>query len=546
METLAWILLCKAKSQGLISSTVLSLFTFCAVNSVSTGTLLHFPVETCHCTEVAVCKCGRRRKPNVIQLLTLVLYLQTHDSPHHPLEVFPTFPVVPRESTVLKLVTQTLPTSLPSHHCKLCWGRKPASFQVLKHPAKPADFTESHGHLLNNSLNASGGQQDHASAPAVTFLRWLSPASCQAPVLPLYLCLQALAEGQPQTCTWGSHQSLEKQQGSDIHIETGNFNEPATQTRPPVPRLFRVEKGLPASLGAGQQLPTPHSHTLGPWDGIFRCSDLMFLTFISRWITLYLKVRNSFYFIPLSFSSLEQESVRVEDSQKLAREALPQTALHPMEGKGIRPPCPAQLQDRQGAGRAKEGIAGRTGSYCNRAKHIASCMLCADARYHSSAACWLLPVMDKKSSFHGTLPRERLMSFPKWCSALFSLQTLGKADAGSPEHCAGFQVGDERRNSWDGSFQGPGWIQVLLEKEDPSSSSFSLWGCWVRGRGVGWGDLWGHCLQGWGDSSPPGIHLYTETVHGGRHHNYIWSYYLEEQRRQKGNNIIVYTSIYCE
>lgn len=46
--------------------------------------------------------------------------------------------------------------------------------------------------------------------------------------------------------------------------------------------------------------------------------------------------------------------MRVEDNQNLAREALPQTALHPMEGKGIRPQCPAQLQDRHGAGGAKE------------------------------------------------------------------------------------------------------------------------------------------------------------------------------------------------
>lgn len=275
MQTLAWILLCKAKSRGLISwanhcsSTMLSLFNFSAVNSVSTGRLLHFPVETCHCTEVSVCKCRGRRKPNVIQPLTFVPEDPSFLSSLTWAAPCVAAPWSPGESTVLTLVTQPLPTSPLSHHCKLWWGRKPVSFQALKHPAKSADFTDSHGHLLDNSLNASGGQQDHTSAPAVSFLHWLSPGSCQAPVLPLYSCLQALAQGQSQTYTWGNHQSLEKQQGSDTHLETGNFSEPAAQTQLPVLRLFRVEKGLPVLvLGSSCQFLT---HTRGPLDAVFRC-----------------------------------------------------------------------------------------------------------------------------------------------------------------------------------------------------------------------------------------------------------------------------------
>lgn len=154
MQTIAWVLLCKAKSQGLISwanhcsSTILSLFIFCAVNSVSTGRLLHFPVETCHYTEVAVCKRGGRRKPNVIQLLTLILYLKTHDSPRHSPEVFPTCsPMVPRGihcvdtgptttvhlpslsplQTVMREEACELPSTKAS--CRIYWlHRQPRSF----------------------------------------------------------------------------------------------------------------------------------------------------------------------------------------------------------------------------------------------------------------------------------------------------------------------------------------------------------------------------------------------------------------------------------
>lgn len=106
--------------------------------------------------------------------------------PHHSLRCsLCTATQFPGESTVLALLTPLLPSSLLPHHCKLGWRRKPVSFQALKHPAKSAEFTESH--LLNNSLNASGGQENHTSAPAVSFLHWLSPVSCQAPVLLLYL-----------------------------------------------------------------------------------------------------------------------------------------------------------------------------------------------------------------------------------------------------------------------------------------------------------------------------------------------------------------------
>lgn len=52
----------------------------------------------------------------------------------------------------------------------------------------------------------------------------------------------------------------------------------------------------------------------------------MFFTFISRWSILYLKVRKVFYFIPLSFQVFffsRTGIVRVEDSQKPARETLP-------------------------------------------------------------------------------------------------------------------------------------------------------------------------------------------------------------------------------
>lgn len=320
---------------------------------------------------------------------------------------------VPGESTVLTLVTQTLPTSLLSQHCKLWWGRKPVSFQALKHPAKSADFTSSHGHLLHNSLNASGGQQGHTSAPAVSFLHWLSPASCQAPVLLPYSCLQAPAQGQSQSYTRGNHQSLGKQQGSDIHTETGNFCEAATQTRQPVPTLFRVEKGLPASLGAGQQLPAPHSH-MGPLDAIFRCrcndvdADPMFFIFISRQITLYLKVRNIFYFIPLSFPGFFFSRTGTSEGwgqpESCQRGTAPDS-IAPHGGERDQASVPGSAAGQTWCRRSQRmGIAGRAGSSCNRANHIASCMLCADARHHGSAADWLLPVVNKKPSFHGISP----------------------------------------------------------------------------------------------------------------------------------------------
>lgn len=78
-------------------------------------------------------------------------------------------------------------------------------------------------------------------------------------------------------------------------------------------------------LGSSCQLLT---HTQGFLDAIFRCrcNDPMFFTFISRWSILYLKVRKVFYFIPLSFQVFffsRTGIVRVEDSQKPARETLP-------------------------------------------------------------------------------------------------------------------------------------------------------------------------------------------------------------------------------
>lgn len=99
--------------------------------------------------------------------------------------------------------------------------------------------------------------------------------------------------------------------------------------------------------------------------------------------------------------------MRVQDNQKLAREAVPQTALHPMEGKCIRRHFPAQLQDRHGAGRAKEWeLQGE-----QAAQDKSHCFLHALRTCHTSRLCSLLVSAcgEQETKF----PQDAVRSFSK-------------------------------------------------------------------------------------------------------------------------------------
>jgi len=135
--------------------------------------------------------------------------------------------------------------------------------------------------------------------------------------------------------------------------------------------------------------------------------------------------------------------VRTEDNRQLARDALPCTALHPAEGKGVRPRYPAQLRDRAGSAGGATTAVGQITSLL--------CVLSGASSHHVHAAYQLLPGVDKEPSFQGMcpglFPSDALPSFLsrsrqsrcRWPSALWWVSGRREKDA----------------ELWNGSFQGP-------------------------------------------------------------------------------------------
>lgn len=159
----------------------------------------------------------------------------------------------------------------------------------------------------------------------------------------------------------------------------------------------------------------------------------LLFTFISRSISLYLKVGNIFYFISLSFLvvffSMTGISKGWGQPETCKRCAAPcSVALRGREGHQTSPPSSATGRT-QWRKRHRVGRAGGTGSYCNGANHIAS--VHALRSHQTLHLCGLpAPASDGQET---KFPRGSARSFPKGLCQVFSqamLYSLISPDSG--------------------------------------------------------------------------------------------------------------------
>lgn len=125
------------------------------------------------------------------------------------------------------------------------------------------------------------------------------------------------------------------------------------------------------------------------------------------------------------------------DNRKLARDVLPGAALHHAGASELT----ARL--RYGMDTVQEEAQRRKcrgSSCCSAANHITS--VHALCNLQPSRPCSLPAAARGRQETK--FPRDSPRSFPKRFTTLFPLRILEKVDAGGPEHCGGFQVGEER------------------------------------------------------------------------------------------------------